>query len=589
MGRLAGANGPRRKAQTGSPRLTLRLEADENGGMAEPNVDDPRVVGQVDGARIAELERSLAAIRALNDAVFVSSYDGIAVLDSEGVYLEVNTAYERMTGIPRERWIGRRVEEMQRLPDVPKQSATLQVLSTKRPATTLVNTRGGELVMITASPHFGSDGEMRNVIQNMRNITQLNILKSQLEKARGSATLLYLRKARRHWLESQLAAAAIDELVVASPVMENLLSTAAEIADFDSTVLIDGETGTGKGMIARFLHRLSRRAGKPFVEVNCGALPENLVESELFGHEAGAFTGSLRTGKKGQFELANGGTIFLDEIGELSVASQAKLLKVLDGKEIRPLGGTSARQLDIRVICATNRNLRELVAKREFREDLLYRIEVILLHVPPLRERPEEKKALLYAMLEHFNKKFGRDKVLALEAVAAFSSYEFPGNVRELKNLVERLVTTTRGEEIRVEDLPPQIQTLASGPAAVAVRDAIVEESLAEVVDYRERLEKLERQMLHHFARSCRSTYEIARRTKLTQSAVVRKLRKYGLSAGDSSGSCRRASAGRRHRFIFDSRSGPDSWRGRSTALSASGLVGPFIAPKAQGARAVVR
>ncbi len=313
MRRLAGASGHRRKAQTGSPRLTLRLEADENGGMAEPNVDDPRVVGQVDGARIAELERSLAAIRALNDAVFVSSYDGIAVLDSEGVYLEVNTAYERMTGIPRERWIGRRVEEMQRLPDVPKQSATLQVLSTKRPATTLVNTRGGELVMITASPHFGSDGEMRNVIQNMRNITQLNILKFQLEKARGSAKLLDLRKARRHWLESQLAAAAIDELVVASPVMENLLSTAAEIADFDSTVLIDGETGTGKGMIARFLHRLSRRAGKPFVEVNCGALPENLVESELFGHEAGAFTGSLRTGKKGQFELANGGTIFLDE------------------------------------------------------------------------------------------------------------------------------------------------------------------------------------------------------------------------------------------------------------------------------------
>ena len=140
MRRLAGASGHRRKAQTGSPRLTLRLEADENGAMAEPNVDDPRVVGQVDGARIAELERSLAAIRALNDAIFVSSYDGIAVLDSEGVYLEVNTAYERMTGIPRERWIGRRVEEMQRLPDVPKQSATLQVLSTKRPATTLVNT-----------------------------------------------------------------------------------------------------------------------------------------------------------------------------------------------------------------------------------------------------------------------------------------------------------------------------------------------------------------------------------------------------------------------------------------------------------------
>jgi PAS domain S-box-containing protein len=522
----------RRKSR--APRLTLRLEADENGAMSEPNLDDPRV-GRVDEERTAELERSIAEIQALNDAVFASSYDGIAVLDREGVYLEVNAAYERMTGITRERWIGRRFDEMQRLPEVPKQSATLQVLSTKRPATTLVNTRGDELVMITASPHFGADGEMRNVIQNMRNITHLNTLKSQLERARGSAKLLALKKTRTRRLESQLAAAEIADLVVASPVMEDLLSTAGEIADFDSTVLIDGETGTGKAMIARFLHRLSRRASKPFVEVNCGALPESLVESELFGHEAGAFTGSLRTGKKGQFELANGGTIFLDEIGELPLVSQVKLLKVLDDKEIRPLGGTASRRVDVRVICATNRNLRELVAKGEFRGDLLYRIEVIPLHVPPLRERPEDKKALLYSLLDHFNKKFVRDKVLALEAVAALSRYEFPGNVRELRNLVERLVTTTRGEEIRAEDLPPQIQTLASGAAAVAARDAIVEESLAEVVDYRERIEKLERQMLHHFARSCGSTYEIARRTKLTQSAVVRKLKKYGLSVGGSS------------------------------------------------------
>jgi PAS domain S-box-containing protein len=247
----------RRKSR--APRLTLRLEADENGAMSEPNLDDPRV-GRVDEERTAELERSIAEIQALNDAVFASSYDGIAVLDREGVYLEVNAAYERMTGITRERWIGRRFDEMQRLPEVPKQSATLQVLSTKRPATTLVNTRGDELVMITASPHFGADGEMRNVIQNMRNITHLNTLKSQLERARGSAKLLALKKTRTRRLESQLAAAEIADLVVASPVMEDLLSTAGEIADFDSTVLIDGETGTGKAMIARFLHRLSRRA-----------------------------------------------------------------------------------------------------------------------------------------------------------------------------------------------------------------------------------------------------------------------------------------------------------------------------------------
>jgi PAS domain S-box-containing protein len=485
--------------------------------------------------RVAALLRELEERKALTDAVFASSYDGIAILDRDGVFLDVNAAFERLTGISRDKWIGRPVEEMQRLPDVPKHSATIQALRGNRPATTLVNVRGGELVMITASPHHGPGGEVRNVILNMRNITQLNSLKYQLERERGSAKLADLQTARRSALRSRLAAADLDELVFASPIMDDLLATAAEIADFDSTVLLDGETGTGKGMLARFLHRLSRRAAKPFVEVNCGALPESLVESELFGHEAGAFTGSLRTGKKGQFELANGGTIFLDEIGELPLASQSKLLKVLDDKEVRPLGGSSPRRLDVRVICASNRNLHDLVAAGRFREDLLYRIEVIPLHLPALRERPEDKKALLYAFLDHYNRKCGRDKVLSLEAIAALSSHDFPGNVRELRNLVERLVTTTRGEEIGVEDLPSPIQSLASGPGAAAARDALVEESLAEVVDYRARVERLESQMLRHFARTCRSTYEIARSTGLTQSAVVRKLKKYDITVSRAS------------------------------------------------------
>jgi PAS domain S-box-containing protein len=480
--------------------------------------------------RVAALSTELEERKALTEAVFAASYDGIAILDGDGVFLEINAAYERMTGIPRDQWIGRRIEEMQKLPGVPKNSATLQALRGDRPASTLVNVRGGELVLITASPHHGPDGTVRNVILNMRNITQLNALKHQLERERGSAKLADLERARRSWLRSRLAEAGLDDLVFASPVMEDLLQTAAEIADVDSTVLLDGETGTGKGVLAKFLHRLSRRAAKPFVEVNCGALPESLVESELFGHEAGAFTGSLRTGKKGQFELANGGTIFLDEIGELPLASQAKLLQVLDDKEVRPLGGTSSRKLDVRVICATNRNLHELVAAGRFREDLLYRIEVIPLHLPPLRERPEDKKALLYAFLDHVNRKVGRDKVLSLEVVAALSSYDFPGNVRELRNLVERLVMTTRTEEIGVEHLPAPLQALASGPGAVAAREALVEESLAEVVDYRARVDRLERQMLGHFAKTCRSTYEIAERTGLTQSAVVRKLKKHGIS-----------------------------------------------------------
>jgi transcriptional regulator with PAS, ATPase and Fis domain len=312
--------------------------------------------------------------------------------------------------------------------------------------------------------------------------------------------------------------------------MEELLATVSEIAAYDSTVLLYGETGTGKGFVARLLHHLSSRAAKPFVEVNCGALPETLVESELFGHEAGAFTGSLNKGKRGYFELANGGTIFLDEIGEIPLASQAKLLKVLDDKEVRPLGGGGVRKLDLRIVCATNRDLHALVAAGKFREDLLYRIEVVPLTLPSLRERPDDLKALLYAFLDHYNRKLGRNKVVSLEVVAALTRYPLPGNVRELRNLVERMVTTSPGAEIGVESLPPQIRALASGPEAIAARDALVEESLSGAVDYRARLERVERQMLSHFARSCRSTYEIARRTGLTQSAVVRKLKKYGIT-----------------------------------------------------------
>ncbi len=486
----------------------------------------PEQVGQ----GVAQVLREAEQRHALADAVFAASYDGIAILDGDGVFLEVNAAFERMTGIARERWIGQRVEDMQQLPGVPKQSATLQALRDKRPASTLVNAGQGELVLITASPHLAGDGSVQNVILNMRNITQLNSLKLQLERERGSATLADAVRTRRSWLRSRLATAELADLVLASPAMHDLLTTIAEIAVFDSTVLLDGETGTGKGLLARLLHRLSPRSEKPFVEVNCGALPETLVEAELFGHEAGAFTGSLRTGKKGQFELANGGTIFLDEIGELPLVSQAKLLKVLDDKEIRPLGGTTSRRLDVRVVCATNRDLHELVAAGRFREDLLYRIEVIPLHVPPLRDRPEDTKALLYAFLDHYNGKLGREKVLSLEVVATLGSYDFPGNVRELRNLVERLVMTTRTDEICVQHLPPAIQALASGAGAAAAREALVEESLAEVVDYRARVEKLERQMLYHFARTCRSTYEIARQTGLTQSAVVRKLKKYGIT-----------------------------------------------------------
>jgi len=318
-------------------------------------------------------------------------------------------------------------------------------------------------------------------------------------------------------------------VVCASALFSDVLLTAAEIAEFDSTVLLYGETGTGKGVVARLLHQLSLRADKPFIELNCGALPESLVESELFGYEPGAFTGALRGGKKGQFEVANGGTIFLDEIGELPLASQSKLLAVLEDKVVRRVGGTSSRRVDVRIICATNRDLRELVAAGRFREDLHYRLEVIPLVIPPLRERPEDVKALAYAFLERMNRQFSRSHALSLEAVSALMRHDFPGNVRELRNLLERLVMITRNQEIGLDDLPEHLRRLAP-------RSSLAEENVAELaaesadrVAYRARVEALERKLLSHYASLSRSTYELAERTGLHQSSVVRKLKKYGI------------------------------------------------------------
>jgi transcriptional regulatory protein RtcR len=300
-------------------------------------------------------------------------------------------------------------------------------------------------------------------------------------------------------------------------------------------ILLMGPTGAGKSHLAQQIYALKkerREVQGPFVEVNCATLRGDAAMSALFGHVKGAFTGAVQD-RPGLLRQADGGVLFLDEIGELGLDEQAMLLRALEEKRFLPVGSDREANSDFQLIAGTNRDLATQVAAGRFREDLLYRIEVIPLHLPPLRDRPEDKKALLYAFLDYFNRKCGREKVLSLEVVAALSSYDFPGNVRELRNVVERLVMTTRTEEIGVEQLPAPIQALAAGPVAIAAREALVEESLAEVVDYRARVERLERQMLGHFARTCRSTYEIARRTGLTQSAVVRKLKKYGIALSD--------------------------------------------------------
>ena len=240
------------------------------------------------------------------------------------------------------------------------------------------------------------------------------------------------------------------EIIYGSKLMEELLEKASLFAKTEAPVLILGESGVGKELIARFIHKETGRKGK-FVSVNCAAIPEDLFESELFGYEKGAFTGALRS-KPGLFEEADGGTIFLDEVGELPLNLQAKFLRVLQENEVRRVGGTQTKKVDVKVVAATNRDLEELVKKGDFREDLYYRLNVLTLRIPPLRERPEDILELTGFFLRKFSKKYNKKVEITPEALQILLSYSFPGNVRELENLIHRLVITSM-DKIRLEDL----------------------------------------------------------------------------------------------------------------------------------------
>jgi len=307
-------------------------------------------------------------------------------------------------------------------------------------------------------------------------------------------------------------------IVYASKQMEELLSKASLYAKSDAPVLIVGESGVGKELLARFIHRESGRKGE-FVSLNCAAVPENLFESELFGYKKGAFTGALLD-KPGLFEEADGGTLFLDEIGELPISMQPKLLRVLQEGEVRRLGGTETKKVDVKVIAATNRDLKELISQGLFREDLYYRLNVLTLEIPPLRERPEDIVALIGYFLNKFSSKYSKQIEMTPEALEVLLSYPFPGNVRELENLIHRLVITSGGV-IRPEDLKELTRTESSNKEIFKIDFS---ESLPEKVA------KLEKMMIEEALK--RSNYVQTKAAKLLgidEKSLRYKRRKYGV------------------------------------------------------------
>ncbi|MCX5779902.1 MAG: sigma 54-interacting transcriptional regulator [Firmicutes bacterium] len=312
------------------------------------------------------------------------------------------------------------------------------------------------------------------------------------------------------------------QFIVHSNCMRELTKMAIRIAKVDSTVLIQGESGVGKELIADVIHAHGMRHRGPLIKINCGAIPENLLESEFFGYDPGAFSGASRKGKIGLFELANGGILFLDEIGDMPLSLQVKLLRVLQDKQITRVGGIRPIKVDIRILTGTNRNLGEMINNRQFRQDLYYRLNVVPIHVPALRERREDIPVLTNYFMEYFNKKYlsrGTAKRLAPEVIACFMNHDWPGNVRELENLIERLIVTTASSHIGLEELPPWLDRSpgsdSSEPQNISLRCAV---------------EDTERKLLQYAFSRYKSTYEVARVLEINQSTVVRKAAKYGIT-----------------------------------------------------------
>jgi PAS domain S-box-containing protein len=383
--------------------------------------------------------------------IFRNCFDGIYVSDGNGRSLFVNKGFERVYGLDSRDFIGRNARELERLGYIDP-LITPNVIATKERQSAVQRTKSGRSVMATGIPLFDDEGNVRKVIINSRDLTEYFELQERLSKAevnlvRAQSELTRLRQ------DSQK----INGVICSSEAMQAVVELALRLAKVSTTLLIQGESGVGKDVVARLIHAESPRWEAPFIKINCGAIPAELLESELFGYERGTFSGARREGKPGTLELAHEGTLFLDEIGDMPLALQVKLLQVLQDRTLTRVGGTKPIKVDFRLIAATNRDLRAMVREKAFREDLFYRLNVVPIGIPPLRERAEDIIPLAHHCLEEVNERYGYSRRFSGPVMDWMLRYSWPGNVRELRNIVERLVVTARSDEIGVESLPLEL------------------------------------------------------------------------------------------------------------------------------------
>jgi len=449
--------------------------------------------------------------------IIKASHDGIWVCDGQGKVIDINEASEKLNGIQAKHIIGKNVADLVN-GGLFDRSVTLEVIETKRQVSVIQKIKRTEkLLLATGTPAFDDEGNIFLVVVNERDMTQLNAIQKQLEQSR-----MVTEKYKNKLAELSLLELKDQEIVAEDKKMRQVLYLALKLAHLSaSDILILGESGTGKGLLAKFIHKNSNRNKKPFVQINCATLPENLLEAELFGYEKGAFTGARKEGKAGLFELAHEGTLFLDEIGDLPHSLQAKLLKYLDDHEVMRLGGLKSKKIDCTIIAATNRDLEGLVQQKRFRRDLFFRLNTFIIRIPPLRERIDDIFELVSFYMQKYGKAYRLNRRISPEALKVLQAHPFPGNVRELKNVIKKAVLMSEHhvvDDVIYQSLPSGMSTFIA-----SANDSQQEKGLTD------QMLNLEKDVLRHALRCCRTTREMARFLKISQPTIVRKLKKHKL------------------------------------------------------------
>ena len=475
-----------------------------------PIIENGKVIGAVgvfqDISEIEFISNELETVKKIVnelDTVIESSSDGICVVRNECTVSRMNRRFKEMLKVS-----GNITEAPIKLPEYITQLIT-EVINTKQEKSLLK--KGMETdnsLIILGTPILNNVSEVDQVVINIKDMTEMERMQDELAEAKKILNELNLTK--------------FPEFIYKAQSMKRLVGTVEQVAKVDATVLLTGESGVGKGEIANLIKKMSQRNDQPFVKVNCGAIPDTLIESELFGYVAGAFTGALSKGKKGYFELADGGTVFLDEIGEIPPSLQVKLLSVLQDREIARIGSEHTTKIDVRVIAATNKNLDEMVTKGSFREDLFYRLNVVPLLVPPLRERTDDIPLFIRFFSDLFEDKYNKKMFFTEGAIRAFMEYSWPGNVRELVNVLERAFIILHKKEIGYPEVKELLHMKTSYDEA-----GFDDVRVNEIMPMKQAVEKLEIQLIQKALNEVKSYRKAAQLLGVNVSTISRKMKKY--------------------------------------------------------------